>query len=414
MELKWDKEKNVVLVGNYEFKHYRPFRSRDWRYWADEVIRGNGIKLPLVYGKERNQAYADILKCRPTILFNHFRKLQYKALVAPYLDVLMKVGYSRGRIDTKMLYFVRSNYEVSKTTYDDGLYNILPLVVVTGKSPQELSKTIKNKWKVLANNSLNKNKVIAKVYITAIRHGHMYHLEALAHCASIAHLPTTLLHWHRKPLFSGGLPLLQYLTDNFRGSWGDRGKIIQAAMYYRDTKRLAEQLGRKFNPKWSARCMKEEHDRMTREINAKLYSPDVFECLKDVEPKSFSHQGYQATLLMSARDIADEGSAMGHCVGGYTSLVGNGHYLVYSVTKDGGRSSTIGLSRKKVRKWVSPEPGDVSPELGDAPYECKVVDTYEFNQHFGRFNELVTDEDEKQIPTLLLKLLNREDEAVSV
>ena len=66
---------------------------------------------------------------------------------------------------------------------------------------------------------------------------------------------------------------------------------------------------------------------------------------------------------------------MRHCVGGYARPCAQGTYVVYSLHKDGQRT-TLGISRHKTT------------------YEkANHAFNYILNQHYGRFNEQVKDSD---------------------
>lgn len=162
---------------------------------------------------------------------------------------------------------------------------------------------------------------------------------------------------------------------------------------------MAEQLSLKVDPKWTPRRMKEEHDKMSQEINARRYPKTPYESMKDVAVKQLVEGEYTAVLLESGFDIAEEGTHMGHCVGGYAENVKNGEYLVYSVRKNGERSSTIGFSLDKTMKL------HLDPNKKDEVVSMK----YKFNQHYARFNRTVTCKVESSIPYKILELLNKKE-----
>jgi hypothetical protein len=128
--------------------------------------------------------------------------------------------------------------------------------------------------------------------------------------------------------------------------WGDRRKVVELARLVMDTRDMAHHLSLPFNPKWSIRRMKEEHDRMTQIELAKKYSKDTFKVLKNTKwPLKYEHEELTAYLLMSPFEMQEEGRTQRHCVAGYSSRVEKGEYLVYSIRDaEGKRVSTAGFT----------------------------------------------------------------------
>jgi hypothetical protein len=107
-----------------------------------------------------------------------------------------------------------------------------------------------------------------------------------------------------------------------------------------DTIGMAEDLGRSVNSKWTMQRWRAEHDFLVKEINARRYSSDQI-----VKDHAVCLAGKVAVRLVSAREIADEGSRMRHCVASYIPHVRRGEYLVYSIRDsiDGPSLATLGL-----------------------------------------------------------------------
>lgn len=92
----------------------------------------------------------------------------------------------------------------------------------------------------------------------------------------------------------------------------------------------------------------------------------------------FSFGEYVVTPLSTTGEIVMEGAAMRHCVAGYANSAKTYRYLILSVTKDGQRSSTIGMN---VVATICPDMIFLTPQ-----------------QHYKAYNQPVTCETEKQIP----------------
>jgi hypothetical protein len=386
MKIEWDKEKNVITVGKAVFKNYTRFQNS--AAFANFVLRQNDLPTHLnshgKNGKEDNKLTADALCCSRSVLFKHYNALQLKVFVAPVYDILKKVGYSRNGFSAEALRKIHTNKEKLQAVYNDGLYNILPIVCETGKSPQELKKELKNAWKTISKNSLNKNKYLAR----AIKG----YDDPEIRLNQLKDIPSTVLK-----NFHATRPEVQaYVAKNFKGLWSHPQRCAGDIRMYSDTTWLATQLGEDTSNihSWTPRRMKEEHDRMSKEINARKYSKDLFDSVKDISVKCVELEGYKATLLDNAFAIAEEGTSMGHCVGLYADSVREGDYLVYSVTKDGERSSTIGIVRQSGRNQAT---------------EQKYT-TCRLQQHYGKYNQAVTEETEKLICSYVIQKLNKGEE----
>ena len=73
---------------------------------------------------------------------------------------------------------------------------------------------------------------------------------------------------------------------------------------------------------------------------------------------------------------------MKHCVASYTNAVADKKYLVFSVQKDGVRTSTAGYTRQN-DMWI-------------------------IHQHYGKCNKRVTDDDEISIVKRMFNELNKD------
>lgn len=386
MQIEIDETTGEIVVGKFRQQSFRVYLNGymkpAWKSWVQDVAKANGVQLPS-NKKDFNKAACEMLGRAPTKAYAHFKGLSYKHFVVPHREILTKIAFSRRGINVQALRAITKNSEVLKEVYNDKLFNLLPVVAYTGKSPAELRKEYGSKWKVIANNSLNKNRVLAKVFPKE-----MY--------GDFCDKPTTILQTMSKYVDLSYLDNLEGFTAHaalhLKGSWSNIKFMRDSYNMYRDTIRMGAQLNLKVDPKWTPRRMKEEHDKMSQEINARRYPTTAYACVSDIPHKNIEVGEYTAVLLESGFDIADEGTQMGHCVGGYASYVADGDYLVYSVRKDGERSSTIGIR--------------IERELKDRVSRC----VYKFNQHYARFNRSVTCDVEKSIPYKILDLLNKKEQ----
>lgn len=378
LRVEWDDAEKAIVIGEAKFKSFRNWKSR--KDFAYHVLMLNDTHcVTSGHPKDVNKRVCEAIGST-THIYRMVKGLQYKKFVVPYKDILTKVAFSRGRINCEALHKIQKHEPLLREAYNDKLYNLLPIIMETGMSPKELKRVCGNVWKKIATNSLHRNKLIAReVRFDRRPQGFDYK----KFFTTMQEIPSSVL------AFYGGLDaaIMQHVKLHYKGKWGTYDKKIVDIV--KDTSRLAYQLGRTVDYTWTPRRMKEEHDAMSKEITLRHNSPETIECLNGVLVKSFEYEGYLATLLMSKYEIAQEGIHMGHCVGGYVSSVASGDYLVYSVTMNGERSSTIGI---RVQKFVDPK-----------------LRGYSLNQQYGKYNELIKNDNEQQIASNLVKLLNESD-----
>lgn len=284
--------------------------------------------------KEYNKRVFNELGMSPKALHTWAKKLWFKHNVG---DVKQYYRLFRKRyINTPALIGVKKNKALLDQAVADGQHNLLPILHATGKTPSELrEKYGKGLWKGICSNSFSRNMLIAK----SLAHPNI----SLEYVKEIQDAPSALLH-------HTGLhcTVFPFLTHSLRGKWGDAKEMRKWSHIAADTYAMARKLSEPFNQKWSARRMKEEHDRLTALELAKKYSKDTFPVF-DVDPLPFPFEmqhenGLIAVLLTSPYEMQMEGRTQRHCVAGYSSSVAEGKYLVYSVRDaEGNRKSTIGL-----------------------------------------------------------------------
>jgi hypothetical protein len=372
--LEWDDTEKCIVLGEAKFARYCNFKSR--MSWLNTVMTDNGVSGLPSHPKWRMKSMSAVLGGSPAQLYKWFCQMQYKHFVVLYKDLLSKIAFQRGRIDCKRLELIGMHEPILRQACADKQLNILPILMETGKTPKELKKELGNTWKVLCHNSLNKNKAVAKTFSTLGR-------GATSVLGFLAAQPTTVLEVYGRD----GALVVSHVAAHYKGAWNKYDQKIGRQLH--DAKMLAEQLDKPFDALWSPRRMKEEHDSMSKELFARKFSPIKLTILDDVPVKVLEHEGYVATLLDSRALVAEEGNAMGHCVAGYAESVADGRYLVYSVTKDGQRSSTLGIT------------------IRDRKADGKTY--YFMSQHHGRYNRRLEDRHESDLGELIVKQLNGEN-----
>lgn len=396
----FDEERKAVVIGKYmlhTFTHFKSLTS-----FMNAVMDAHDISGASYHPKWRAKTFAELFGITPRALYNHVNKLQYKKFVVPVQDILVKVRFKPGRISVGALECVRANEAVCREVYNDGLFHLLPVVAIISKSPQQLKAEWGKVWKDVSKNSLNKNQVLATNLKRLRYEGDVDAYDEKDLIGKLTALPTTVLKdYVKSPLY-----LQEHIAAHYRGRYSTLCKNAKdfhdVSYMVRDTKRLAVQLEAPFDPLWSPRKMKEKHDQYSRELTARKFSPAKIEWLKDVSVQELEHEGYKATLLDSRALIAEEGNAMGHCVAGYAESVAMGSYLVYSITKGGERTSTLGVHAS--------EPSVTVVFNGKA---LPIRKQYRFSQHYGKFNRRLEDPTEIELGKNIVERLNKGEQSAS-
>jgi len=108
-----------------------------------------------------------------------------------------------------------------------------------------------------------------------------------------------------------------------------------------DTCKMARTLGRKVNCRWGLKRLKAEHDKWAKEISYILLEsvPEYDLSIKPLYVKFGEFSGY--TLLITNKEVLNEGIIQNHCVGTYIDKVNRGESAIYSVD---GHTLELGIS----------------------------------------------------------------------
>ena len=384
IEVKTVDGKEVVAVGKHLFHEYRKYSSNKQLVHSFEleyIIKDPHTKVKeyhaqgLNWKHARNKAIGEVLGCSINQFRKHLNGLLYKTFVAKYDNYFIKefcLNPIKKSIDVQKLKILGNSYDKLVITKRDGLEHILPYVFSFNKTPQELREKFgKGMWKKMCSFSKTRNKLISN---------NLRPFSAST-VIDVIDIPSTLLKQKFPLLFS------EYATKNLKGAWGDKIKLEYFYPIFNDCVRMFNQEGLKFNMSWSITRVKEEHDRLVKIVNARKYSSDKFDWTVDFKHKEFTIGDYTVKLLDNARDIADEGTYMKHCVGSYAEYSRKGEYAVFSVTKDNEKYSTIGFS------------------LHNTSDGHKV---FSFNQHYKKYNKSVDCAVARTIPDVICGEIHKE------
>ncbi len=368
----------IIDMWNYKGEKIYSFTANNPPKNAAKTLLGNNKRFLKEKAKEFYEQHGvlatNVIKVARGILYNEVYKQFPEWYNLCRTTSWMPIGNRFKYLETE---------ELLQQCRKDGIANVIPIVAYFGKSPQELKKSLgEQAWKKLCKNSYSRNRLLflkSNHRVTPVDWNTV---------------PSTILkgrtHWipevYEWLIKTQKVPLKNYSKDY---------NIQREVGLYTDTQRMCIGAGETFNPNWSKRRMKEEHDRLSRmqqeianrmaaEYNveyAKLLEKDFRELHKGLETVRFD-SGVVATPLVNMQQVQEEGSKMHHCVGSYASMCAKGEYLVWRLTR-----------------------GDVETTLGIDVHHGK----YSFDQHYGHCNAIVEDQDLKDAAESVVKMLNEKN-----
>lgn len=273
--------------------------------------------------KEYNKALSEMLGMPPTLYKRLFNRKMGELWVDPVQRYVNSLARGmRGKILCGNVLQIWGNKEILEQCERDGLWNIIPLVFMLEKTPEELKEYFgRRPWKKITKNSFNRNKLLS-VYA---EHPNF---------RNFLDVPSTLLQYK---IPSGEAKWIdKYRTFPMK----DKRRVQACLMERRDLSRMCRQYGREFNPDWSIRRVHEEHENLSRLSVQQRYSDEPFDIPEiEIPPEG----NLSARILMNAQELVQEGREMHHCIASYIGNCFVGKYIVVSIMKDGEKSSTLGL-----------------------------------------------------------------------
>lgn len=214
----------------------------------------------------------------------------------------------------------------------DGLYNLIPVILTHGASPQDIRARIgRGAWRRVANNSVSRNLLI--MHATRRRKEE----ARAASFVSLLEMPSGVMPGIMR-LETGGIGNDEIIAARITPLKRPR-EFRQTIDLVRDTRRMM--LPDEFNPQRGFARMRREHELATKAIMERRYSSKVF-----AEDWSFEDEGFLATLLTSQASIATEGAVQHHCVASYARSAAMREYAVFRI--EGKERATAGVRDGRV------------------------------------------------------------------
>ena len=358
-----------VTTGDVVNTWDRYTRYKDWKAVALDPIFSvevftiaAGVKKPLA------QNFTDKYGIAPSNFLKIFNALMRRVHIQPVEKFVLRYGFgSNGKPRPDKVWLINKHRDLIEQCEADGIRNIIPFVMYMGMSPKQLKEFFgKSTWKYLAGNSEARNKVIA-YKLTQTRE--------LRNIVITKDLPLWfLLKYKRFSRYVVNATFHDiastFIKMNYKQSMFIERDFMRMVHIYTDTKRMANDLGERFNQNWSLRKLQEKHKEFTYKINKQKYSEDPFDWLSDeYHLGEFTSLGCTAKMLKSPLDVLMEGKTMHHCVGGYAQLCNAGEYVVYHITDEDGEESTLGLHRDNGAVSISQHYGSSNKRIENA--NCK-------------------------------------------
>ncbi|AHK11115.1 PcfJ-like protein [Shewanella sp. phage 1/4] len=281
-------------------------------------------------------------KITPSAFMKVHNAIKTQQWIDPVRELSKRLCFMfNGKPNPSLMEKLHTQLPIIKEIQNDEIDNIIPISFLLGLSPQELKNTLgKGLWKKLCRNTFTRNNLIAKTYrMGGDGRGGAERLEILNQ------FPSTVL----KRGFNSPVQFSEAGVWLCNNKLHHEENIRHIQNIFNDTQSMASQVGKKFTPaKWSLLQLEEKHEEYLEMINARKYSPQALPSMKNITVKEDEYKGYRINLLESPLLIRNEGTKMHHCVGSYTNRVAMGEYLVYSVTKDEKKTSTLGINIKKL------------------------------------------------------------------
>ena len=377
----------IITLWNYRGEKIHSFAVNNPPESAAKNLLGNNKR----YLKEEAKKFYEQHGIRATNVVKVARGIVYNEVCKQFPEWYELCRTSSWIPGGHMFKYLETE-ELLQQCRKDGIANIIPIVAYFKKSPQELKKALgETTWKKLCKNTYSRNRLLflkSDARLTPVE------LNAVPSTIlkSKMYLAPEVYSWLIR---TQDVPLKNYPKNS---------NIQREARIYVDTRLMCRDAGETFNPNWSKRRMKEEHDRLSRmqreiadrreaEYNleyAKLLKVDFRELHEGLEVIKFE-SGVVAIPLVNMQQVQEEGSKMHHCVGSYASMCARGEYLVWHLTK-GSVETTLGIT---------------------AQHENYVIamskDKYNLQQHYGFCNAAVEDEDLKAAAKSVVKMLNEKN-----
>lgn len=413
----WNAQKVTLELFNDDGRIIK--RLHPWNSVTKKTFAGNGLSDGDSLRPWASQYFTDTYGITPSKVAKIAKGILYEQVVKPnphWAKLCRKGNWLPG---ASMQEFLEHN-DLYEQCAKDRTENIIPLVALFGMDAKGLRELFgKNPWKKIVKNTYSRNRLI---FINI-----MSNAEYIDH--GILSRKKRFLYWNEFPsttlksryVKSENAPWWMFemafketkqpLKALLEGMYAPKGcsPTTDIVMEIKDTQRMASRLEQPFDQNWSYRRIKEEHNRLT------LLERDRQQILRASRDVTYAERlkinfkdlhkwldvvrwgDCVGTPLLNMQEVIDEGSKQGHCVGSYADYCAQGGYVVYSLEKNGVKS-TLGVTFGKEFRRVVNEDGTATME----PLRQRYIP----QQHYLAYNRPVTDSDMLECALEIVRELN--------
>ena len=399
MKISIDVDNRVMTIGKATFTREHHFNSAI--SFASFVIDKNALlgeyKDALLRAKMNHpnptaKAMGEILGISAAKLFKTYNALQYKCFIQPIEKYARYVSRSRGKISTQWQERILKNKSICDELLNDNLDKLIPICCVVERTPAQCKELLgKGLWKRLCKLSPTKIGLIANVLSTYIEYNSQESIkDVIGHLLPIKHRVLRIVSPQAHTFFATrDFVMLKWYNDNF--AYRVIGRDLRTYCnhwlnVYDDTKRMARQLQREFNPRWNPDDMRIAHDRYVAESHNRKNAEQsiLFEteygCYKDLQRaiSEFDSEQYKCVAFRTPKCMLEEGSEQNHCIGSYNlDMHHRDNTVLFKLqTSEGKTYSCVQLIKTPFKRQTN----------NDCVQLIKTLNQWQINQHYKKHN----------------------------
>jgi hypothetical protein len=328
-EMVVDPQAMTISVGSRVFNEPDLSRRLEWNFDFKASICGYPEGARDI--KKWHKFYAEMLGCRFNFRFfaaNYWLWLGDR-MERRTANMLKYEGKHWRHYNTSLVQKAHKVLPYINEAERDGLFNLIPIIIIRGNSPQAIRADIgRGAWRRIANNSVARNVLIMNAIS---RCNPKFATEALER---LLDMPSGVIRAVGGYTVTDDEVVAARITPRKRIQ-----EFTQTLHLVRDTREML--MPADFNPKWGLARMRQEHEAATRAVMQRRFSNKRF-----AEDFVFSGGGFTATLLTSQVEIATEGEVQHHCVASYARRAASGDYAVFKI--EGKERATAGIAGNRL------------------------------------------------------------------
>ncbi|MCK9530474.1 MAG: PcfJ domain-containing protein [Gammaproteobacteria bacterium] len=306
------------------------------------------------YSKEMNQAVNNNMGRPPRLLYKFAWATFFEKVVRPNERLVSMYGRRKKQsVHFPAVAKIYKHRDVLTQALEDNQTNILPLILTTGLSPQEMKDLYgKGLWKNLAKNSHHRNKQISRIVDKVPLPD--FAEEIKSYNSNFFEIFATVVRRRRREEVKN---ILKYMKQWPVAHIKRLGPIERTVTILGDSLVMAQRLQERVpnNILNDLNILLDFHDNLAqRERDLWRVKQDqdrMFDLTNSWIPKESSYEDANAVAILTTEQLDKEGKIMHHCVAGYAYHVASGQYLVYHLS-DGKEEATLGLQLVNNNVWV--------------------------------------------------------------